>query len=222
MPNYQDQEPKDPVTEESEEPQPDFAERNEHQADGQTGEQNVQSDTAAELGGEASERDQAKEEHGSGAADANQSEGHQSQLTARMASQRQTEKRTQSYKRKPGRADNERTTGDYTERINKRLRTADKPTEQRDGPTETQNQEPKESDLYEHIRQGESSHDTQTYDVATAEQQKAAGQQQDQGPDEEVAMETEQPEEELQSADVPTLNPDEQDTTKNTHKGNAE
>lgn len=33
----------------------------EHDADGQTGEQNIQSDTAVELAGEASERDQAKE-----------------------------------------------------------------------------------------------------------------------------------------------------------------
>lgn len=43
------------------EEQPESAERKEHDADGQTGEQNVQSDTAVELAGEASERDQAKE-----------------------------------------------------------------------------------------------------------------------------------------------------------------
>lgn len=43
------------------EEQPESAERKEHNADGQTGEQNVQSDTAVELAGEASERDQAKE-----------------------------------------------------------------------------------------------------------------------------------------------------------------
>lgn len=35
------------------------------------------------------------QEHGSGAADASQSEGHQSKLTARMASQTQTQKKTQ-------------------------------------------------------------------------------------------------------------------------------
>lgn len=109
----------DQETPDGDEAQPESAERKEHQADGQTGEQNVQSETAVELGGEASERDQAKEvsvllrdghmlsstkvltwlcllqEHGTGAADASQSEGHQSQLTARMASQRQTEKKTQ-------------------------------------------------------------------------------------------------------------------------------
>ena len=43
------------------EEQPDSAERKEHSMDGQTGEDNVQSDTAVELAGEASEREQAKE-----------------------------------------------------------------------------------------------------------------------------------------------------------------
>lgn len=43
------------------EEQPESTERKEHDTDGQTGEQNVQSDTAVELAGEASERDQAKE-----------------------------------------------------------------------------------------------------------------------------------------------------------------
>lgn len=43
------------------EEQPESAERKEHNTDGQTGEENVQSDTAVELAGEASERDQAKE-----------------------------------------------------------------------------------------------------------------------------------------------------------------
>lgn len=43
------------------EEQPESTERKEHDTDGQTGEQSVQSDTAVELAGEASERDQAKE-----------------------------------------------------------------------------------------------------------------------------------------------------------------
>lgn len=41
--------------------QPESADRREHDADGQTGEENVQSESAVELGGEASEKDQAKE-----------------------------------------------------------------------------------------------------------------------------------------------------------------
>lgn len=45
------------------EEQPESAERKEHNTDGQTGEENVQSETAVELAGEASERDQAKEVH---------------------------------------------------------------------------------------------------------------------------------------------------------------
>uniref|UniRef100_A0A3B4AV04 Midasin n=1 Tax=Periophthalmus magnuspinnatus TaxID=409849 RepID=A0A3B4AV04_9GOBI len=213
VPNYQGLEPKDHEEQEGDEGQLESTERKEHNADGQTGEQNVQSDTAVELGGEASERDQAKEEHGSGASDANQSEGHQSQLTAQMASQRQTEKQTQSYKRKPGQADNERTIGDYNQCINKRLRTMDRFSEQNDTQVEGKKQVQQESDLYEHIRQGESTYDEQTYDVASAEQQKAAGPHKDQEQNDEVAMEIE--EEELQSAEVPTLNPDKQDTTNN-------
>lgn len=41
--------------------QPSSAERKEHSADGQTGEQNIQSDSAVELAGAAAETDQAKE-----------------------------------------------------------------------------------------------------------------------------------------------------------------
>lgn len=40
---------------------PQSSERKEHDTRGQPGEQNIQSDTAVELSGEASERDQAKE-----------------------------------------------------------------------------------------------------------------------------------------------------------------
>lgn len=95
------------------------AERKEHATDGQTGEENVQSDTAVELAGAASERDKAKEvstvrflvdkqlnsdtqtfshllqEHGTGSADASQAEGHDSTLMARMSSERQRRKQTQ-------------------------------------------------------------------------------------------------------------------------------
>lgn len=40
---------------------PESSDRKEHHADGQTGEQNIQSDTAVELAGEVAEKDQAKE-----------------------------------------------------------------------------------------------------------------------------------------------------------------
>ncbi|XP_047429048.1 midasin isoform X2 [Mugil cephalus] len=199
--------------------QPESAERKEHNRDGQTGEENIQSDTAVELAGEASERDQAKEEHGSGAADASQSEGHQSKLTARMASERQTRSQTQSFKRKPGQADNERSTGDYNERINKRLRTVERSNDRTEDHRQSDAQ--RESDLYEHIKQGDTAYDAQTYDVASADQEKAAGPQQDQDeePNEDVAMETEGQEEELQAAEVQELNPEQLDSSKPSQKG---
>ncbi|GAA6218580.1 midasin [Lates japonicus] len=200
--------------------QPESAERKEHDTDGQTGEQNVQSDTAVELAGEASERDQAKEEHGSGAADASQSEGHQSKLTARMAAQTQTQSKTQSFKRKPGQADNERSTGDYNDHVNKRLRTVE--SSEDTAADSRQSDAQQESDLYQHIKQGETAYDTQTYDVATADQQKTAGPQQDQEEDQndgDVAMETEDQEEDLQAAEVQELKPEQLDSTKASQKG---
>ncbi|KAI3364212.1 hypothetical protein L3Q82_010816 [Scortum barcoo] len=221
--NDRGQKPKEEEQEDGQgedEDQPESAERKEHNTDGQTGEQNVQSDTAVELAGEASERDQAKEEHGSGAADASQSEGHESKLTARMASQTQTQKKTQSFKRKPGQADNERSTGDYNEHVNKRLRTVESSKDRSEDSRQSDAQQ--ESDLYEHIEQGEVSYDTQTYDVASADQQKPAGPQQDQDEnqnDEDVAMETENQEEDLQAAEVQELKPEQLDSTKASQKG---
>uniref|UniRef100_A0A3P8RPW4 Midasin n=1 Tax=Amphiprion percula TaxID=161767 RepID=A0A3P8RPW4_AMPPE len=220
VPSDKGQKPKEEEEEDGgeDEEQPESAERKEHQADGQTGEQNVQSDTAVEVAGEASERDQAKEEHGSGSADASQSEGHESKLTARMSSQKQTQSKTQSFKRKPGQADNERSTGDYNERVNKRLRTVESSKDRTEDNRQSDAQQ--ESDLYEHIKQGETSYDTQTY-VASADQQKAAGPQQDQDEDqndEDVAMETENQEEELQSAEVQELKPEQLDSSKASQK----
>lgn len=66
----------------------------------------------------------------------------------------------QSFKRKPGQADNERSTGDRNERVNKRLRTVDN-REERTGNKQSETQ--LESDLYEHIKQQEMAYDTQTY-----------------------------------------------------------
>uniref|UniRef100_A0A7N6BG26 Midasin n=1 Tax=Anabas testudineus TaxID=64144 RepID=A0A7N6BG26_ANATE len=202
------------------EEQPEAADRKEQNTNGQTGEENIQSDTAVELAGEASERDQAKEEHGSGAADASQSEGHQSKLTARMVSNIQTQSKTQSFKRKPGRADNERMTGDYNEHVNKRLRTVDN-SEDTLTDSRQQSDAKQESDLYEHIKQGESAYDAQTYDVASADQQKAAGTQQehDEENDEDVAMETEDQEDNLQATDIQELKPEQLDSTKTSQKG---
>uniref|UniRef100_A0A3P9MDK6 Midasin n=1 Tax=Oryzias latipes TaxID=8090 RepID=A0A3P9MDK6_ORYLA len=204
-----------------EEEHPDSAERKEHSTDGQTGEDNLQSDAAVEVAGEASQRDQAKEEHGSGAADASQSEGHKSKLTARMASQSQTQKKTQSFKRKPGQADEERSTGDYNERVNKRLRMVASSEErsERNKPSDGK----QESDLHEHVREGEMDHDAQTY-VASLEQQKAMGPQKnlnEDQEDEDVAMETEQPEEELKAAEVQELKPEQLDSSRSSQRADS-
>uniref|UniRef100_A0A674E0K9 Midasin n=1 Tax=Salmo trutta TaxID=8032 RepID=A0A674E0K9_SALTR len=200
------------------EEQPESAERKEHNTDGQTGEENVQSETAVELAGEASERDQAKEEHGSGAADASQSEGHESKLMARMSSQKRSQSKTQSFKRKPGQADNERSTGDYNERISKRLRTVESSTEKTQESNQTEARQ--ESDLYEHIKQGETAYDTQTYDVASADQQKPAGapQEEDQE-DEDIAMDTEEQEEDLQAVEAQELKPEKLESNRASQKG---
>ncbi|TRZ01341.1 hypothetical protein DNTS_001208 [Danionella cerebrum] len=184
------------------------AERKEHVTDGQTGEENVQSDTAVELAGEASERDQAKEsvidmfsclqEDGNGAADASQSEGHDSKLMARMSSIRQKQRNTQSFKRKPGQADNERSMGDYNECVNKRLRTVDNTEEKAQDHTRADAKQ--ESDLYEHVKQGEERYDAQTYDVASQEQQKpGAVKEEEEEDDGDVAMDED--EESLQALD---------------------
>ncbi|KAM9495289.1 midasin [Clarias gariepinus] len=195
------------------------AERKEHATDGQTGEENVQSDTAVELAGAASERDQAKEEHGAGSADASQAEGHDSTLMARMSSQRQRQKQTQSFKRKPGRADNERSLGDANERVHKRLRTVES-TERRKQehpPGDTQ----QESDMYEHVRHGEDEYDTQTYDTASTEQQKPTSMKHDGDDDDEdgdVAMETDE-EKEMQAVDAPELKPEKMDSSRSSQRG---
>ncbi|CAB1342786.1 unnamed protein product [Coregonus sp. 'balchen'] len=217
-PANEGQKPKEEEEEGGDEEQPESAERKEHNTDGQTGEENVQSETAVELAGEASERDQAKEEHGSGAADASQSEGHESKLMARMSSQKPSQSKTQSFKRKPGQADNERSTGDYNERINKRLRTVESTTEKTLENNQTQAQ--LESDLYEHIKQGETAYDTQTYDVASADQQKPDGapQEEDQE-DEDIAMDTEEQEENLQAVEAQELKPEQLDSTRASQKG---
>lgn len=63
LPQHPQQEEQEGGAEEEDEKeeQPESSDRKEHDTDGQTGEQNLQSDTAVELAGEASERDQAKE-----------------------------------------------------------------------------------------------------------------------------------------------------------------
>ncbi|XP_041950170.1 midasin [Alosa sapidissima] len=214
-PNPKEEEEEDGA--EEDENKPEESKRREHDTDGQTGDENVQSETAVELAGAASERDQAKEEHGSGAADASQSEGHDSKLMAQVSALKQSQKKTQSFKRKPGQADNERSMGDYNERINKRLRTVDNRDERMQDGSNPNNQQ--ESDLYEHIKQGEQDYDAQTYDVASADQQKPAGTQPKPDEEEDIAMDTEEQEEDFQKVKAEDLKPEQLESAKARRKG---
>ncbi|XP_062980947.1 midasin [Elgaria multicarinata webbii] len=196
---------------EKDEQLPDAVERMEHETYGQAGEENLQSDTALELAGTAPEKDQAKEEHGSGTADANQSEGHESELMARLASQKQSRKNTQSLKRKPGQADNERSMGDNSQYVHKRLKTVESSSEAEQTPAQPE-QNVGEADAFEHVKQGSESYDAQTYDVASEEQQKAAmpvSEDNEEPISEDIAMETEaQKAEDLKTVETEKLNPE--------------
>ncbi|XP_031820381.1 midasin [Sarcophilus harrisii] len=185
-------------------------ERKEHESCGQIGEENLQSEIAIELAGAASEKDQAKEEHGSGTADARQAEGHESKLMSRLASQKQSKRKTQSYKRKPGQADNERSMGDHNEHVHKRLRTVESTS-----PAEQESAQPQakveEADAFEYVKQGSESYDAQTYDVASQEQQQSAhppSSEQEEN-SEGAPMEVEEQEEDLKTIDTQELKPDE-------------
>ncbi|KFU91782.1 Midasin, partial [Chaetura pelagica] len=209
----QEEEAKD--NSEMDEQVPDPEERMEHETQGQTGQENLQSESAVELAGEASERDQSKEEHGSGAASANQSEGHESTRMARMASQKQSRKNTQSFKRKPGQADNERSMGDHNEHVHKRLRTIESSSEAKQNTAEPK-QNVDEADAFEHIKQDSERYDAQTYDVASKEQEKPVMplEEQEEGDSEDAAMETEmQNDEDLTAVDTEELKPEKKKST---------
>nr|XP_056712126.1 midasin [Euleptes europaea] len=190
---------------------PDAVERIEHEMYGQAGEETLQSDTAVELAGTASEKDSVKEEHGSGAADANQSEGHESELMAQMASRKKSKKKTQSFKRKPGQADNERSMGDHSQHVHKRLRMMESNSEAEQNPNQSE-QNVEEADAFEHIKQGTEAYDAQTYDVANEEQQKLTvpvSEDNKEPISEDAAMETEaQNAEDLHTVETEILNPE--------------
>ncbi|XP_037699423.1 midasin isoform X2 [Choloepus didactylus] len=193
----------------AEEQVPEATERKEHDSCGQTGVENVQSEQAVELAGAVPVTELGKEEHGSGAADANQAEGHESNFIARLASQKPTRRNTQSFKRKPGQADNERSMGDHNERVHKRLRTVDLDSHAEQGPTQPQACV-EEADTFEHIKQGSDTYDVQTYDVASKEQQqsaKAPNKDQEEEEMEDALMDPEE-QEELKAADTEQLKPE--------------
>ncbi|XP_025949160.1 midasin [Dromaius novaehollandiae] len=221
----QPQEEEDKDNSEKDEQVPEPEERMEHETQGQTGQENLQSDSAVELAGEASERDQSKEEYGSGAASANQSEGHESTRMARMASQKQSRKNTQSFKRKPGQADNERSMGDHNERVHKRLRTIESSSEAKQNTTQPK-QNVEEADAFEHIKEGSECYDAQTYDVASKDQEKPImplEEEKEEGDPEDVPMETEmQNDEDLKAVDAEELRPETRKSTATKNPGSGE
>ncbi|NWW44539.1 MDN1 protein, partial [Pedionomus torquatus] len=211
----QPQEEEDKDNSEMDEQIPEHEERMEHETEGQTGQENLQSDSAVELAGEASERDQSKEEYGSGASSANQAEGHESTRMARMASQKQSRKNTQSFKRKPGQADNERSMGEHNEHIHKRLRTIESSSDAKQDTTQPK-PNVEEADAFEHIKQGAEYYDAQTYDVASKEQEKPIPplEEKEEAESEDVAMETEtQDDEDLRAVDTEELKPENKKAT---------
>ncbi|XP_054578497.1 midasin [Eptesicus fuscus] len=208
----QPQEEKEGEDSDTEEQVPEATERKEHSSCGQTGVENMQSEQAVELAGAAPEKEAGKEEHGSGAADANQAEGHESNVIARLASQKQTRKNTQSFKRKPGQANNERSMGDHNEHVHKRLRTVDMDSHTEQEPTPAQPQaQAEDAAAFEHIKQGSDPYDAQTYDVASMEQQQSAkdsSKEQEEEEREDIFMDVEE-QEELKAVDTEQLKPEE-------------
>ncbi|XP_063299642.1 midasin [Pelobates fuscus] len=207
-----------PQSEENSEPDkeeevPDSSQRMEHETCGQTAENNIQSETAAELAGAASEKDQAKEDHGTGTADASQSEGHESNLMARLASQKQSVRSTQSVKRKPGQADDERSMGDHSDQVHKRLRVMESSTDVTDS-SKQPDHKVDDADAYEHIKHGAESYDAQTYDAASKDQEKTQLPS-NEGIDEDTSSKDEdmdllpQGDEELEAINVEQLKPEE-------------
>uniref|UniRef100_K9J478 Midasin n=1 Tax=Desmodus rotundus TaxID=9430 RepID=K9J478_DESRO len=194
----------------TEEQVPEAPERKGHDSSGQTGVENVQSAQAVELAGTTPESEQGKEEHGSGAADTNQTEGHESSYVALLASQKQTRNNTQSFKRKPGCADSERSMGDHSEHVQKRLRTVDADSHADQEPTQPQAQV-EDAAAFEHIKQGSDLYDAQTYDVASMEQQQSAkdsSKDQEEEEIEDILMDMEE-QEELTAVDTEQLKPQE-------------
>ncbi|KAG7244135.1 hypothetical protein INR49_004490 [Caranx melampygus] len=135
-----------------------------------------------------------------------------------MASQRQTQSKTQSFKRKPGQANNERSTGDYNERVNSvcaqwraartRVQTTGRAT-------------PGRSQTCTNTSSMERRHTTLRHTMCQRRPAKAAGRRRTRRKtnDEDVAMETEDQEEDLQAAEVQELKPEQLDSTKAPRKG---
>ncbi|KAI5256381.1 Midasin [Manis pentadactyla] len=115
----------------------------------------------------------------------------------------------ESFKRKPGQADNERSMGDHSEHVHKRLRTVDVDSHPERAPALPQ--APVEcADAFEHIKQGSGPYDAQTYDVASREQRQSAqdaSEDQKEEETEDISVDTEE-QKLLRAVDAEQLKPE--------------
>ncbi|WAR08077.1 MDN1-like protein [Mya arenaria] len=201
-----------------------------------------QSDTAKDAAGESMENDQ-QESEGTGQATAEASEGHQGQKSHTSADSSAQAKR-KMHERQPGKADSDRSLGSDEQKY-KRLKTTDTTDVNVDDRKDTDEEREKQvdADEFEHVKDSQSHYDTQTLDVATAEQLEEQGQitqeneEADKTPDQEDEMEEEEQTEDDQQVDnmssaklkkkskpdnEQTDNPDEGDSLKNEGDGQHE
>ncbi|XP_050394421.2 midasin [Patella vulgata] len=122
-----------------------------------------ESDTAQDDAAKAD--NQQEEKVGSGMADTQQDEGHEGEKSSEVT--QGSNKNRKEKKRQPGKSDEDRSLG-VPDQSYKRLKTSDETSH--DQEEEEKNQEKKEGDIYEHIKDSKSHHDAQTLDAATDEQ----------------------------------------------------
>ncbi|CAH1229365.1 MDN1 [Branchiostoma lanceolatum] len=94
-------------------------------------------------------------------------DGGESGMTSSTVAPSDSRKRQQPSKRKPGQSDIDRSLGSHEDTVHKRLRTMESAGEPQNKERETKDES---ADMYEHVKDAESSYDTQTLDAATREQ----------------------------------------------------
>ncbi|KAI8498711.1 AAA ATPase midasin, partial [Branchiostoma belcheri] len=94
-------------------------------------------------------------------------DGGESGMTSSAVAPSDDRRHQQPSKRKPGQSDIDRSMGSHEDTVHKRLRTMESAGETQEEERETKNES---ADMYEHVKDAESSYDTQTLDAATREQ----------------------------------------------------
>ncbi|XP_022106838.1 midasin-like isoform X2 [Acanthaster planci] len=134
----------------------------------------VQEQVAQEEAGK-SEEEKNRGKENVGSAESSLKEGHEGAVPSQTLPRQNQSEQRQSYKRRPGHSDAERSLGSVEEKAYKRLRTMDAPEKKTEGAEEeNQSSEPSDQDqtwdLYEHIKDASSHYDTQMMDVASEDQ----------------------------------------------------